>query len=281
MRSLLSAISAIAPVQGALRKLGFKTDPFFLPLIERLGAPFYAVILCLVDLIPFVPCGPAAFTSGVLYGTYKGLAIAMFGQAMAAVFAFLIGRHVIKRLLRLSTKGFLGRQDCRPNCRIQGIRIEGRFKAVLDGLDKSGFKKQFATFALLRQSPLVPFSVCNYSVGALTRLPIYPFISGTFLGCIPGNVLMVSAGAAARAGHQLGGGHEDWAPLLGVIGVLATGLLVYGATRLATQELQAIQVDEEEIDSLTDGLEDIITQGSAQGIKLPLAKQILMNVKSP
>jgi hypothetical protein len=66
-----------------------------------------------------------------------------------------------------------------------------------------------------------------------------------------------------------------------MIGVLATGLLVYGATRLATQELQAIQVDEEEVDSLTAGLEDIITQGSAQGIKLPLVKQILMNVKSP
>mmetsp|Transcript_2381 Transcript_2381/g.4854 ORF Transcript_2381/g.4854 Transcript_2381/m.4854 type:complete len:248 (-) Transcript_2381:219-962(-) len=234
------ALSAIAPVQGALRKLGFQADPFFLPLIERLGAPFYCVILCFVDLIPFVPCGPAAFTSGVLYGTYKGLVTAIIGQAMSAILAFFIGRFILKRLLLLSTKGYFGRQD-RGCCRCQGIRIDGRVRAVLEGLDKSGFKKQFATFALLRQSPLVPFSVCNYSVGTLTRLPIYPFISGTFFGCIPGNVLMVSAGAAARAGHQFSDGHSDWAPLLGVMGVLATGLLIYGATRLATQELQAEQ----------------------------------------
>jgi uncharacterized membrane protein YdjX (TVP38/TMEM64 family) len=45
--------------------------------------------------------------------------------------------------------------------------------------------------------------VCNYTVGALTRLPLLPFFLGTGVGCIPANVLWVSMGAAARAGHDL------------------------------------------------------------------------------
>jgi uncharacterized membrane protein YdjX (TVP38/TMEM64 family) len=56
---------------------------------------------------------------------------------------------------------------------------------------------------LLRQSPLVPFSICNYTVGCLTRLPLLPFFLGTVVGCVPANVLWVSMGAAARAGHDL------------------------------------------------------------------------------
>jgi hypothetical protein len=60
----------------------------------------------------------------------------------------------------------------------------------------------------------VPFSICNYTVGALTRLPLLPFFLGTVVGCVPANVLWVSMGAAARAGHDLSRTKPRWRPPL-------------------------------------------------------------------
>ena len=42
------------------------------PLVERLGAPLFSLLVCCMDMVPFVPCGPAAFTAGALYGSYVG-----------------------------------------------------------------------------------------------------------------------------------------------------------------------------------------------------------------
>lgn len=40
--------------------------------MQRLGAPLFSLLICCMDMVPFVPCGPAAFTSGALYGSYVG-----------------------------------------------------------------------------------------------------------------------------------------------------------------------------------------------------------------
>jgi hypothetical protein len=42
------------------------------PLVQQLGAPLFSLLICCMDMVPFVPCGPAAFTSGALYGSYVG-----------------------------------------------------------------------------------------------------------------------------------------------------------------------------------------------------------------
>ena len=41
-------------------------------MVQRLGAPAFGLLICCMDMVPFVPCGPAAFTSGALYGSYVG-----------------------------------------------------------------------------------------------------------------------------------------------------------------------------------------------------------------
>ena len=47
--------------------------PYVLDAMDTYGASFMALLVCLFDLVPFWPCGPAAFTSGALYGSKEGI----------------------------------------------------------------------------------------------------------------------------------------------------------------------------------------------------------------
>mmetsp|Transcript_35386 Transcript_35386/g.67691 ORF Transcript_35386/g.67691 Transcript_35386/m.67691 type:complete len:274 (-) Transcript_35386:128-949(-) len=251
LRALLE--TATEPLQSLLQGLGSKSAIDVLKLVDRGGPGMYGLFICAMEMIPFVPCGPIAMTAGLLYGTTKGLLTHILGQEAAALGAFLVGRLLVRRALGW-TKLLKGEPAPRSVQRQRNYnctsvwRLQAKLVLVLDGMDKSSFRRQFLTFLLLRQSPLVPFSICNYTVGALTRLPLLPYALGTLIGCIPGNLVWVSVGAAARAGQQLAEhaqyDQQSWVAVLGGLGMLATTVLLYGAIRNVAQQDFSI-IDEE------------------------------------
>jgi len=118
-------------------------------------------------------------------------------------------------------------------CGMRTFKFQKKMRSVLEGVEKSSFRQQVLTFCLIRQTPLIPFSVSNYSVGSMTRVNLFPFFLGTLIGCLPGNTLIVGAGAAARAGHTWSDPVHDPRTLLGLVGVLASMVLIYMGRRYA------------------------------------------------
>ncbi len=51
-------------------------------------------------------------------------------------------------------------------------------------------KREFLSFAIVRMIPVAPFGVINYVAGAY-RARLLPFSAGTFLGILPGSILLV------------------------------------------------------------------------------------------
>jgi uncharacterized membrane protein YdjX (TVP38/TMEM64 family) len=92
--------------------------------------------------------------------------------------------------------------------------------------------------ALLRLSPLVPFSISNYLYG-LTPVAFGPYVLASWIAMLPATVLYVWIGAAGKAAADASGGQGksplEWA-LLGA-GLAATAVVTVMITRTARRQL--------------------------------------------
>lgn len=143
-------------------------------------AGMYLATLLLAPIIPLV------LASGWLFGMW-GLPVSLAAAVCSAATSFgiarLLGRGVAARWLLE-----------RP-----------RARALADLAHEGGF----ATVALLRVSPLLPFTLSNAVLG-LTELELRHMVLGTLVGLAPGAALYVWAGslvpsAAALERHELPG----------------------------------------------------------------------------
>lgn len=124
------------------------------------GAAFLAVAIC--DAIPLVPTQPLTIATGAAFGLGPGLALVVSGQATAATVCFLVGRLI------------LGPEKVKQ-------LFGPKFASVASQFTSSGddrYATTFRTVILLRQSPVVPFSVGNYVLGAATDAPIPALVAG-------------------------------------------------------------------------------------------------------
>ena len=146
--SLLSA----SPV---LESLG----SFVTKIAQQGGPPAMAAAVAISDSVPLLPTQPISVVAGALFGFPTGLLAVVVGQTMATAFALILGRQLGSNIL-----DWLGREN--------GEKV----KKVLEelGLDATAdYQKVFTTILVARQSPVLPFSLGNYMVGAAT--------SGTFV----------------------------------------------------------------------------------------------------
>lgn len=94
----------------------------------------------------------------------------------------------------------------------------------------AGFFKVFRAIFVARQSPVLPFSVGNYLVGAATSAPIVPALLGTLLGCVPLNCVWVGIGAGRMTTlNELEGDNGSISQYMGIlegVGAIATLLIV-------------------------------------------------------
>jgi len=176
------------------------------------GAVYVAAVLL------FVPGIVLTLGAGFLFGLGWGIAVVSVASSVAAALAFLIARYLARdAVLRLAKK-------------------DSRFGAIDRAIGKEGWK----VVALLRLSPLVPFSLSNYLYG-LTSVRFVPYVATSWAAMIPATVLYVYLGAAGRRiGEESPRSPWEWA-LLGV-GLAATVAVTIILTRVARRELARARV---------------------------------------
>jgi uncharacterized membrane protein YdjX (TVP38/TMEM64 family) len=168
------------------------------------GAVYVAAALLLV------PGALLTIGAGLLFGLWTGAVVVLVSATVAAALAFLAARHLARHRVE------------------QWARKSPRFDAIDGAIREQGWK----VVALLRLSPLVPFSLSNYLYG-LTAVRFWPYVAASAAGMIPGTLLYVSIGAAGRAAAAgRGRGPLDWALLaLGLAATAAATILVGRAAR--------------------------------------------------
>jgi uncharacterized membrane protein YdjX (TVP38/TMEM64 family) len=201
---LLFGLSRVLPVERWLAAFQHWVTGlgFWAPLAY--GAAYVAAALLLV------PGALLTIGAGLLFGLAQGALVVLVSATLAAALAFLAARHVARRRVERWAQG------------------SPRFDAIDGAIREEGWK----VVALLRLSPLVPFSLSNYLYG-LTAVRFWPYVAASAAGMIPGTLLYVSIGAAGRAAAAGGGrGPLEWVLLgLGLAATVAATALVGRAAR--------------------------------------------------
>ncbi|MCO5552384.1 hypothetical protein L7F22_005895 [Adiantum nelumboides] len=195
----------------------------FSDFIEGYGAAGYALFVAVYAGLEVlaIPAIPLTMSAGLLFGTFTGTIIVSISGTIAATAAFLIARYLARdRILKLTAGN-------------------KKFMAI----DKALGEKGFRVVALLRLSPLLPFSLGNYLYG-LTSVELVPYVLGSWLGMLPGTWAYVSAGAVGRAlireaENPFSGGREQLVTL--GVGLLITISVASYVTRLAKDAIKDIE----------------------------------------
>lgn len=171
------------------------------------GAVYVAAVLL------FVPGIVLTLGAGFLFGLGWGIVVVSVASTVAAALAFLIARYLARDAVR---------------------RIASR-NPRFDAIDRAIGKEGWKVVALLRLSPLVPFSLSNYIYG-LTSVRFTPYLATSWVAMLPATVLYVYLGAAGRTiGEKTEKSPWEWA-LLG-LGLAATAAVTVMLTREARREL--------------------------------------------
>jgi uncharacterized membrane protein YdjX (TVP38/TMEM64 family) len=169
-----------------------------------------------VAVLLFVPGSVLTIGAGLVFGLLWGTVIVSVASTAAAALAFLIARYLARDRVEALAK-----------------RNE-KFRAIDQAIRDKGWR----VVALLRLSPLVPFSVSNYLYG-LTPVSFGPYVLASWIAMLPATVLYVWIGAAGKAAADAGGGQGkspmEWA-LLGA-GLVATAVVTVMITRTARRQL--------------------------------------------
>ena len=148
-----------------------------------------------IGAIILIPGSVMAIAAGALFGVVAGAAYNLVASTAGALVAFAIARYIAPGWItnRVSDRGFLRRL-------VAGVEAEGwRF------------------VAFTRLVPIFPYNLLNYALG-LTRIKFSHYAVATSICMIPGDVVFVYIGYAAR--ETIGGNERRWQ-----LGLVALGLL--------------------------------------------------------
>jgi uncharacterized membrane protein YdjX (TVP38/TMEM64 family) len=182
------------------------------------GMVLYGAVSVAAVLL-FVPGIVLTLGAGFLFGLGWGVVVVSIASTIAAALAFLIARYLargaVERLARKNPK----------------------FSAIDHAIGKEGWK----IVALLRLSPLVPFSLSNYLYG-LTSVRFVPYLATSWAAMLPATLVYVYLGAAGRTIGEKTRSPWEWA-LLGA-GLAATAAVTILLTRVARKELAKEALEE-------------------------------------
>jgi len=197
----------------------------FLAWVQRIG-PWGAVLLGAAYIpaaLLFVPGSLLTLGAGFALGVGLGTVAVSIGSTLGASAAFLAGRTL--------ARGFIEAK----------ISHNPRFRAIDQAVKHEGFK----IVLLTRLSPVFPFNLLNYAFG-LTPVSLRDYFLASWIGMLPGTVMYVYLGSAAKnladlAAGKVEGGTGQQA-LFGV-GLLATVAVTVAVTRVAKRALTAVVPD--------------------------------------
>ena len=89
---------------------------------------------------------------------------------------------------------------------MKSTKLEKLLRELITPLNSGNHWTIFTTIFMVRQSPILPFSVGNYFVGAGTDAALFPAWLGTILGCLPLNIVYVLMGSTSVAAVGTFGG---------------------------------------------------------------------------
>jgi uncharacterized membrane protein YdjX (TVP38/TMEM64 family) len=169
------------------------------------GAIYVAATLALL------PAAVLNITAGALFGLAWGVGVVMCASMVAAIAAFLIARHLLRERI------------CAHYTR------EGTPAAIDKALRSEGWR----AVALLRLSPVIPFALKSYLFG-VSRVHMRDYVIGTFVGKLPGAIVLTALGTTGRAAMDLSG-RARWGLL--AAGIAATLVVTWLVGRAARKRL--------------------------------------------
>lgn len=173
-----------------------------------------------VATVLLVPGSVLTLGAGFAYGVIGGVALVFPGAMLGATFAFILGRTLARDWIA------------------ERVKSSPRFDVIDRAIGSEGFK----VVLLLRLSPVVPFSLLNYSLG-LTRVRLRDYVAASAIGMVPGIVLYVYLGSLITSAAQLTerGAMPDGGvarQLLFWGGLVATLVVTVWITRVARRALR-------------------------------------------
>jgi uncharacterized membrane protein YdjX (TVP38/TMEM64 family) len=214
------AVVALIVVLIVLGRRAAALLPALTEAVSRLGAwgPVLYVVVYVIGAVLLIPGSVLTLAAGVLFGLVRGAALVFLAATLGATAAFLVARYV--------ARGYVER------------RIgTGSLAAVDRALARKGLRLVF----LLRLTPVVPYSLLNYSLG-LTGVSLRDFVLGS-AGMLPGTILYVYYGKVAGEVAALAGGQAVprdatyWASIaVGLVATIAVTVMVTRTARRALRE---------------------------------------------
>jgi uncharacterized membrane protein YdjX (TVP38/TMEM64 family) len=208
-------------------QLSFESTGAMIASLAKEEGPLSMVLaVALADSIPLVPTQPISLLAGAVFGLKIGLPAVILGQAVATTFAMVVGRYILAKRGDFQ-ESLEGKEDTSGDNKLAKVLDE-----LTAGLNSDNWKTVFGTILLARQSPVLPFSIGNYFVGASTQAPLVPSVVATVVACIPLNCLWVGAGAGGMAAVDMVTQNGALAEGLEVVGLLATSAIVLSIAKV-------------------------------------------------
>ena len=180
-------------------------------------SPAVFLIVYVLSSIFFIPSSLLTFSSGILFGFWKGFLLSVIGTGLGALSAFWIGRY----LARTWVEERVGRNP--------------EFQRLSHAIREKGWK----VILLARLSPVSPFLIGNYAFG-VTRIRAAHYFLASVTGTIPSALLYVYLGflTGDLSNFQNLGRHRTWEEwLLLALGLVATVVLIWYLRRIAEKDL--------------------------------------------
>src|SRR5260370_8083 len=202
--------------------VGRDTIAAFLEWVQ--GAGLWGALLFGLAYIPaavlFVPASVLTLGAGFVYGVAKGTVIVSLGSTAGAAAAFIVARTV--------GHGWVVRRMARH--------------PALDAIGRAVESEAFKVVLLTRLSPLFPFTLLNYAFG-LSPVPFKTYVLASWIGMLPGTIMYVYLGTAARSVAALLSGDVRRTPAqqaMFAAGLVATVAVTTIVTRRARRAVSTI-----------------------------------------
>lgn len=183
--------------------------------------PIFVAGFYIVAAVLFLPGSVLTLGAGFLFGLPAGFLTVWIGANLGACIAFLVGRTI--------ARDWVARK----------VANNPKFAAIDEAVGNEGFKIVF----LLRLSPVFPFNLLNYALG-LTRVPFRNYALASLIGMIPGTLMYVYFGSAARSLAEVAAGKVEAGSAGQVffwVGLAATIAVALFVTRIARRSLKAAE----------------------------------------
>jgi uncharacterized membrane protein YdjX (TVP38/TMEM64 family) len=181
-----------------------------------LGGLMFIGLYALCCLL-FIPGSILTISAGAIYGFWFGSALVLIGNGLGSVLSLFITRFFLRDWMNKKLARY------------------PKLKAIEKAVADDDWRLVFLT----RLSPIMPFSLINYSLG-LTRIPAWRFLLALELGAVPATFVYVYIGTLMGSLAQIGPDLKAHRPLEWIFqgaGILiAIGVTIY-VTRLATNAI--------------------------------------------